>query len=78
MLRRGCALCVACQPTALLLQAAVDALTRNLGLEWGHYGIRTAGAAHGPIEGTTGMTELAPSSDAAAQVGRCLHTGDWL
>lgn len=52
----------------------MDALTRNLGLEWGHYGIRTAGVAPGPIEGTAGMTKLAPSPDAAAQVGRCVHT----
>lgn len=51
------------------MQAAVDALTRNLGLEWGHFGIRTAGVAPGPIEGTAGMTKLAPSPDAAAQVG---------
>jgi hypothetical protein len=36
------------------LQAAVDSLTRSLGLEWGHYGIRTAGVAPGPIEGTAG------------------------
>lgn len=37
-----------------MLQAAVDSLTRSLGLEWGHYGIRTAGVAPGPIEGTAG------------------------
>lgn len=37
-----------------LEQAAVDSLTRSLGLEWGHFGIRTAGVAPGPIEGTAG------------------------
>ena len=42
------------------LQAAVDALTRSLGLEWGHYGIRTAGVAPGPIEGTAGGCRLQP------------------
>lgn len=57
----------------LVLQAAVDALTRNLGLEWGHFGIRTAGVAPGPIKGTAGMTKLAPSPDAAAQVGTATH-----
>lgn len=43
----------ACLPPGLA-QAAVDALTRNLGLEWGPFGIRTAGVAPGPIEGTAG------------------------
>ena len=45
--------------TSRLAQAAVDALTRNLGLEWGHFGIRTVGVAPGPIEGTAGALGLA-------------------
>ncbi|PRW61474.1 Peroxisomal 2,4-dienoyl- reductase [Chlorella sorokiniana] len=61
------------QSHACAAKAAVDALTRNLGLEWGHFGIRTAGVAPGPIEGTAGMTKLAPSPDAAAQVNNLIN-----
>jgi peroxisomal 2,4-dienoyl-CoA reductase len=42
-------------------QAAVDATTRNLALEWGtDYDIRVNGIAPGPISGTPGMSKLAP------------------
>ncbi|KAL2473325.1 Peroxisomal 2 [Forsythia ovata] len=42
-------------------KAAVDALTRNLALEWGtDYDIRVYGIAPGPIEDTAGMSKLAP------------------
>ncbi|GAA0138823.1 reductase [Lithospermum erythrorhizon] len=42
-------------------KAAVDALTRNLALEWGtDYDIRVNGIAPGPIGDTTGMRKLAP------------------
>ncbi|CAH9083802.1 unnamed protein product [Cuscuta europaea] len=42
-------------------KAAVDAVTRNLALEWGtDYDIRVNGIAPGPIEGTPGMRKLAP------------------
>jgi len=41
-------------------KAAVDAITRNLALEWGRYGIRTNGIAPGPIEDTEGMKRLVP------------------
>lgn len=44
------------------VQAAVDALTRNLALEWGtDYDIRVNGIAPGPIGDTTGLSKLAPS-----------------
>lgn len=44
-----------------LQQAAVDAVTRNLALEWGtDYDIRVNGIAPGPIADTTGMRKLAP------------------
>lgn len=44
-----------------VLQAAVDATTRNLALEWGtDYDIRVNGIAPGPIGGTPGMSKLAP------------------
>lgn len=39
-------------------KAGVDALTRNLAVEWGRYGIRVNGIAPGPIEDTEGMRRL--------------------
>jgi 2,4-dienoyl-CoA reductase [(3E)-enoyl-CoA-producing], peroxisomal len=41
-------------------KAGVDALTRNLAVEWGRYGIRVNAVAPGPIEDTEGMTRLVP------------------
>ncbi|HSK64902.1 MAG TPA: SDR family oxidoreductase [Pyrinomonadaceae bacterium] len=41
-------------------KAGVDALTRNLAVEWGRYGIRVNGIAPGPIEDTEGMKRLIP------------------
>ena len=41
-------------------KAGVDALTRNLAVEWGRYGIRTNAIAPGPIEDTEGMKRLVP------------------
>ncbi len=41
-------------------KAGVDALTRNLAVEWGRYGIRVNVIAPGPIEDTEGMTRLVP------------------
>lgn len=61
------------QAHASAAKAAVDSLTRSLGLEWGHYGIRTAGVAPGPIEGTAGMTKLAPGSGGAAAVTKMVN-----
>jgi peroxisomal 2,4-dienoyl-CoA reductase len=48
------------QAHASAAKAAVDSLTRTLGLEWGSHGIRVNGIAPGPIEGTAGLTKLAP------------------
>jgi 2,4-dienoyl-CoA reductase [(3E)-enoyl-CoA-producing], peroxisomal len=42
-------------------KAGVDAITRNLSVEWGRYGIRTNGIAPGPIEDTEGMKRLVPA-----------------
>jgi peroxisomal 2,4-dienoyl-CoA reductase len=39
-------------------KAGVDALTRNLAVEWGRYGIRANGIAPGPIAETEGMARL--------------------
>lgn len=41
-------------------KAAVDAMTRNLAVEWGRYGIRVNGIAPGPVEDTEGMKRLLP------------------
>jgi peroxisomal 2,4-dienoyl-CoA reductase len=42
-------------------KAGVDALTRNLAVEWGRYGIRVNAIAPGPIEDTEGMQRLVPA-----------------
>jgi NAD(P)-dependent dehydrogenase (short-subunit alcohol dehydrogenase family) len=39
-------------------KAGVDALMRNLALEWGRYGVRANAVAPGPVEGTEGMRRL--------------------
>ena len=41
-------------------KAGVDALTRNLAVEWGPSGIRVVAVAPGPIGDTEGMRRLAP------------------
>ncbi len=41
-------------------KAGVDALTKNLAVEWGPMGIRVNGIAPGPIGDTEGMRRLAP------------------
>jgi peroxisomal 2,4-dienoyl-CoA reductase len=41
-------------------KAGVDAITRNLAVEWGRFGIRVCGIAPGPIGDTEGMRRLAP------------------
>ena len=41
-------------------KAGVDAITRNLSVEWGRHGIRVNGIAPGPIEDTEGMQRLVP------------------
>ena len=43
-------------------KAGVDALTRNLAVEWGRHGIRVNGIAPGPIEDTEGMARLVPEA----------------
>ena len=41
-------------------KAGVDAITRNLAVEWGRFGIRVNGIAPGPIGDTEGMRRLLP------------------
>ncbi len=43
-------------------KAGVDALTRNLAVEWGVHGLRANAIAPGPIEDTEGMTRLVPEN----------------
>jgi 2,4-dienoyl-CoA reductase [(3E)-enoyl-CoA-producing], peroxisomal len=41
-------------------KAGIDAVTKNLAVEWGRFGIRVCGIAPGPIADTEGMRRLAP------------------
>jgi len=43
-------------------KAGVDALTRNLAVEWGRYGVRVNAIAPGPIADTEGMKRLVPEA----------------
>lgn len=43
-------------------KAGVDAITRNLSVEWGRHGIRVNGIAPGPIQDTEGMKRLLPEA----------------
>src|SRR3989440_8221170 len=43
-------------------KAGVDALTRQLAVEWGRYGIRVNAIAPGTIEDTEGMMRLVPAA----------------
>jgi NAD(P)-dependent dehydrogenase (short-subunit alcohol dehydrogenase family) len=43
-------------------KAGIAKLTRDLALEWGRMGIRVVAVAPGPIEGTEGMSRLAPGT----------------
>lgn len=52
------------QAHASAAKAAVDSLTRSLGLEWGSSNIRVVGIAPGPIADTPGTTKLAPGLSA--------------
>ncbi len=50
-------------------KAGVDAITKNLAVEWGQFGIRACGIAPGPIGDTEGMKRLAPG-DATEKMTR--------
>lgn len=47
-------------------KAGIAKLTRDLALEWGRQGIRVNAVAPGPVEGTEGMSRLAPDDAEAA------------
>ena len=55
-------------------KAGVDAITKNLAVEWGRFGIRACGIAPGPIGDTEGMRRLAPG-DMGAKVTAQIPAG---
>ncbi len=57
-------------------KAGVDAITKNLAVEWGQFGIRACGIAPGPIGDTEGMKRLAPG-DAAKKALGAIPAGRW-
>jgi peroxisomal 2,4-dienoyl-CoA reductase len=57
-------------------KAGVDAITRNLAVEWGQFGIRVVGIAPGPIADTEGMRKLAPG-DAAQRMMKAIPLQRW-
>ncbi len=56
-------------------KAGVDAMTRNLAVEWGGAGIRVNSIAPGPIGDTEGMRRLAPPGDLAAKLSKAIPLG---
>ena len=54
-------------------KAGVDAITKNLSVEWGRFGIRVCGIAPGPIAETEGMRKLAP--EGAAKMAAAIPAG---
>ena len=55
-------------------KAGVDAMTRNLAVEWGASGIRVVSIAPGPIGDTEGMRRLAPG-ELGAKMARSIPLG---
>ncbi len=55
-------------------KAGVDAVTKNLAVEWGRFGVRACGIAPGPIGDTEGMKRLAPG-DAAEKAKSFIPAG---
>jgi peroxisomal 2,4-dienoyl-CoA reductase len=55
-------------------KAGVDAVTRNLAVEWGQFGVRVCGIAPGPIADTEGMKRLAPG-DVTAKMTAAIPAG---
>lgn len=58
-------------------KAGIDMLTRSLAMEWAHDGIRVNSISPGPIEGTEGMTRLAPTPEAEKISKRGIPLGRW-
>ncbi len=62
---------------ACAAKAGVDQVTRVLAVEWGTEGIRINSISPGPIAETEGMTRLAPTPEAEAQVTASIPLGRW-
>ena len=56
-------------------KAGVDAVTRNLAVEWGRFGVRVCGIAPGPIGDTEGMRRLAPPGDVTEKAKATIPAG---
>ncbi|NOU28266.1 MAG: SDR family oxidoreductase [Polyangiaceae bacterium] len=58
-------------------KAGIEKLTRDLALEWARMKIRVNAVAPGPIEGTEGMSRLAPQGEAAETLRKRVPLGRW-
>ena len=63
------------QVHASAAKAGVDAVTRNLAVEWGRFGVRVCGIAPGPIGDTEGMRRLAPPGDVTEKAKAMIPAG---
>lgn len=63
------------QVHASAAKAGVDAVTKNLAVEWGRFKIRVCGIAPGPIAETEGMKRLAPGSAVTEQMTAAIPAG---
>ena len=63
------------QVHASAAKAGVDAVTRNLAVEWGRFGVRVCGIAPGPIGDTEGMRRLAPPGDVTEKAKTMIPAG---
>ena len=59
-------------------KAAIDSITRTLGMEWGSEGIRTVGVAPGPVADTAGMTKLAPGMTGKEALSSTITLPFWI
>lgn len=83
--RRGCIVSITAtqafhamplQSHAAAAKAGIEILTRDLALEWASAGVRVNTVVPGPIEGTEGMSRLAPPG-AADKMKRHVPLGRW-